>query len=519
MTNLIGHDPQYRRRWMVPRNIRRISPWKIAQILSLIKQISGYGRWSGNQIAQVQFCKALESAGLKKRGDQYDSHSGGPRTYLSQLECLGLIFQREGQIYFTQVGEDILNGEPPLPILQRQLLRHRYPSAYGNKVQIHPNLRVKPFLFILELLSHKRIRHLSTQEIAIALVYGHTRQCLNICVKKILRLRNGSCLNDVIDNIEEDLYTRRGQKYPDGLMDDANTVKNYLQAVCLVYVDEENGKEVVKFDEENRAAVKLAVSQADDIQPYEGYESFQRRYGARSRRGDTRQLAVQDETAADPATGIILSQFFARCGANVVTEIPDDFENMLRRDYGFSSRQIKDAVEPYLGRSLDYFESTYIELSRSGRPEDAIRFENATEAIFRDRFKFETEPTGQKRRSGVGGYADIFLVAQDNIHCAIVDAKASPRYKLPHSDYTKMIATYIPSAPELFQGRPLELEFASYVAGGYSGDVAHKLIGIERETNIPCSAITARRLLQMARADGADQISCRAALAKSRIND
>lgn len=81
MSREIEFNPNYRMIWMFPRNIRRISPWKIAQIVTLLKDAVTGTAWQGNQLVQNSFCKALEAAGLKRSGEQYDPHSGGPRTY------------------------------------------------------------------------------------------------------------------------------------------------------------------------------------------------------------------------------------------------------------------------------------------------------------------------------------------------------------------------------------------------------------------------------------------------------
>lgn len=82
---LVSHIDGFRRVWMFPRNIRKIHPAKISEILCLLQAESERSSWSGNQDLQNKFCKALELAGIKRPGDQYDSHSGGPRTYLAQL--------------------------------------------------------------------------------------------------------------------------------------------------------------------------------------------------------------------------------------------------------------------------------------------------------------------------------------------------------------------------------------------------------------------------------------------------
>lgn len=498
MTPLVPHLEKHRNRWMFPRNIRRVSPWKMAQILTLMQRLSEYSEWNGNQELQNGFCKALEEAGLKRAGVQYDPNSGGPRTYIAQLECLGLVFKRNKGICFTVAGQDILDGKPPLPIMQHMLLRHQYPSAYGHAtmVKINPALKIKPFLFILELLNHPEIGHLTGQELAVPLLYGHNRQCFDLCAEKILQLRAGASLSDIIDD-PLDLYTPRGQKFPDGLIDDANACKNYLQACCFIYTERIDGHEIIRFDEDARAVYDSHLQYADDFISCDDYEAFQRRYGSWDRAKDTRSLGAEELSVPDPATSMILSQFYELCGGRPVTQLPEEFLKKLTAGYGFSRQQVLDAVEPHLRSSLDYFESTLIELSRSGRAQDGTRFEKAVTSLFKDRLLFNADHTGQRHRRGTGGYADIFLVALDDVHCGIVDTKASPSYSLPHSDLTKMVQTYIPSYRELCGERPLRLEFASYVAGGFSAGVTGRLAEIEQNAGVPCSAITARELLSM----------------------
>jgi hypothetical protein len=377
-------------------------------------------------------------------------------------------------------------------------------------------VRVKPFLFILELLNHPDVGWLSKEEMAVPLVYGHRPACRDLCIEKILQLRAGARFEDIIED-DNDLYTPRHQKFPEGLVDDANTFKNYLQSCCLVYEEQQDGRKVVKFDEDARAVYQEHLALREVFIEYDNDESFQRRYGALTERGDTRQLTDQSRPRLSPATSMILSQFYALCGENIISDLPQTFIDALRHGYGFSLQQIQDAVGPHLATALNYFESTYIELSRSGNPSEATRFEKATEAIFRDRLDFVTRHTGQQRRVGLGGYADIFLVALDQHHCAIVDAKASPRYALSHEDILKMASTYIPSYRELCGSRNLTLEFAAYVAGGYAGRIEDGLQEITRRAGTPCSAITARGLLGLAKEGSPDQVAVRARFATTGL--
>ena len=93
--------------------------------------------------------------------------------------------------------------------------------------------------------------------------------------------------------------------------------------------------------------------------------------------------------------------------------------------------------------------------------------------------------------------SDVFVVALDNKHCGIIDAKASPGYSLPASDYNTMVNNYIKNYSELCGNRELTLEFVLYVAGGFRGNIQQKLDGIKTDTNTPSLGITARNLLDL----------------------
>jgi hypothetical protein len=304
---------------MFPRNIRRLHPWKIAQICSLLRQELQGNIWSGNQSIQNAFCKALEAANLKRAGVQYDPKSGGPRTYLAQLKCLGLVFEREdGTIWFTKAGEDLAEGKPPLPILQRLLLRHQYPSVYSQlrNIKIHPEIRVKPFLFVLRLLADSRIKTLNNEELIIPVTYGHNDDCFELCVEKILSIRKSNDLQGIAEP-RTALYTPRTAKrgVPASFKDVkniANTCKNYLQGACFIAAERIDGKEIIKINEETLPLINIETRRSRIFIPINGgEESFQRAYGCLDRAKDTRSLTSESIAAEQPGktynNGIILS--------------------------------------------------------------------------------------------------------------------------------------------------------------------------------------------------------------------
>ena len=142
--SLVPFDNRYRRAWMFPRNIRKIYPWKLSQILSMVHMQLESNIWEGNQSVQNTFTANLEKLGLKRPGVQYDPNSGGARTYFSQLESLGLLFTREDKTtWLTLAGQDLVEGKcSPSQIIRTQLLNYQYPSIYSKSanVKVHSNM-------------------------------------------------------------------------------------------------------------------------------------------------------------------------------------------------------------------------------------------------------------------------------------------------------------------------------------------------------------------------------------------
>jgi hypothetical protein len=523
---IVHHDPNYRRTWMFPRNLRKISPWKLAQIVALLNVQINSSIWTGNQSIQDKFIKTLEGAGLKRTGVQYDPHSGGARTYLSQLVCIGLVFKRaRGEVYLSIAGEDMAKGAPPLPILQELLFRHQYPSVYSSNsnVKIHPSIKVKPFLFLLELI--RKAGHLTNEELVIPVIYGHNKFCIDVCLEKIQNIRCGATLESVIDS-SDDLYTPRtlNRVCNDAIADVkhiANTCKNYLEAGCLIDVEIANGRQYIRVAEEYSAQITKAIEEQDEyISGWNFEESFQRKLGCWNKLKDTRLLSNSQISSA--GNSIITANFITFAGKKPMFSNNDEFVEKMVKGFGFNRDEVEKIVNPLLPEVRNFFDANYIDMANS-RGRKAIDFEKATGDIFKDRFNFNVEHTGQKTRPDeVGGYSDLFLVALDEYHCAIIDTKSSASYALNAPDYRAMAYDYIPSYCELSSGgKNKKLEFCAYVAGGFSNSIDAKLINLKRETRIPVSAITADDLLRVCKT-GLKQVDIRQLLSIGRkldIND
>lgn len=505
--SLVEFDGEHRRVWMFQRNIRKIYPWKISQILSLIYMNLENDTWSGNQTAQDTFTKSLEQVGLKRAGVQYDLHSGGARTYFSQLESLGLFFTREdGSAWLTIAGQDLVDGKHlPAEIMRTQLLNYQYPSIYSKvaNVKIHPRIKVKPFLLILELLLDPEIGHLTDYEMIIPVVYGHNSSCFNICKSKILAFRNSQNIISVIDNPAQDLFTprTRGRSITNALKDFkniANTCKNFLESCSLVISQSAEGSRVkqIVVNEGVLPDILIALERKDIFIPVNSTESFQRKYGAWNRQRDTRNLSRNGSTRISRGEPIIHALYAEYAGNNLVLDMPMEFVEQAVNN-GFDRQHIMDTIEPYLVNSLSLYEQNFMKLSSGGRT-TANDFEKAVKTLFEECLHYTATHTGQRHRAGrTGGFSDIFIQETSGRFCAIIDTKASPRYDLSATDFHTMINSYIPSVQELDEYQGEELGFCAYVAGGFSNSMNNRINTLSVESGQCFTAIKAYDLLKL----------------------
>jgi len=268
--------------------------------------------------------------------------------------------------------------------------------------------------------------------------------------------------------------------------------------VCLIERLPDNTKACFGISPEFQSRVNLELA---DRFPFitlvDSEEAFQRQLGCWDRQKDTRALD-SDQIKVSGKTLFVRSKFFEFMGTNAITEYPTDFVQMMKNEFGLPEQGVAEAIEPYWRQGLSYFESTYLDLAKSGGGKGALEFEKVTGNLFRDRLNFRVTHTGQRSRAERGGnYADLFLVALDAKHCALVDAKSSPQYQLTSSDYRMMQANYIPNYRELTGGVDLDLEFCLYVAGGFTSTIDNALMSLSKEAHTPVSAINASDFLRL----------------------
>lgn len=502
---LLSFDPETRRIWMFPRNIRDIAPWKLYKILKVLMQCEDINQYSGDE--QKMMYKLLEESGIKKKSETRDKNPGGMRTYYSQLETLGLVFREEGSssYSYTIAGETIANEENPLAVLQCQLLRHQYPSAYGlgQNVKVDMRMKVKPFLFLLRLLHDPRLNNcLSNNDVVFPVIYGHNEDCYEFVVSKILEFRQKNDFREVIDNWEIDLYTPRGSadKAIKNICDIANTAINYLKAASLVLADGSmKGRARYVFNTNYEDLYQKFLKEEHNYIPIEGkqdYESFQRAYGRYCKAKDNRSLSeCSVKTKVSPSLQFATFKYVEYLNDHLFEDGSALFVAEMA-SYGISSKDAMSAVERLSPRERSLQENTYLDYAFSGGTL-SNEFEKATTELLKVLGFSDSKWIGRKKsqRNWRGNFPDVYIKKPGTKDCGLADAKASSSYSLGHADMLKMKDTYIHTNEEIEPGS--NLLYFVYISGGYKGDINNSLRMLSQSTNIQVSAVDARGMLKL----------------------
>lgn len=505
---MIPHQDGFRRTWMFPRNIRKIHPWKITQLISIFTELNrNTSQWVGNQDVQNQFARLLYQAGLKRGEYQRDERAGGSRTYQSQLELLGLIFERpNGSIDLTIAGEKIFNGEPPLPILQQLLFKFQYPSTYSKSrgVKIHPLLKVKPFHFVLKMISS--LGHITNEELQIPVLFGHTNSDLNFCIDKVRELRSNSVT--ISDLLQADGYlaytpktvNRSLENTLKDLFDIANTLKNYLES-CHLIIKCSDVSSAFELTEKAKDLLLEKDPVFDDFLNFNNDESFQRSYGSVDRLRDTRMFSnavVQIDPEVESIKRLLRRAQNENPGGFDVSA----FAQTCHSDYGLNISKITQVAHQFQSELFSQFETSFMNLSVGGTS-TANEFEKTVCRLLNEA-GFRAEHIGQRyRQAGTGGYPDI-LVDQTN-YFFLMDTKASPNYSFTSSDFYKITGNYIPNSQELRPSK--DLRAFTLIAGDFSSGVAERLQECARLTGVTTTAISAIAFYEIFKLKMSDEIT------------
>ena len=500
-------NPKFRTMWMFPRNIRKIEAWKLVQISQLLEACTGN---TTSQTVQDQLYDQLENLGLKCKANAHGvKNPGGMRTYFAQLSCLGLFWQDHDRGYSsTFAGEELINARSPLRILRCQLLRMQYPSVYGlgRNVSVDPSMKVKPFVFLIELWQDPRLGgYLTCLDIAVAVVYGRTHKCHDICVEKILKVRETGDLATVIESVDDVRTPKRYHEHnPEedlarGIQDAkdiANTAKNYLESAQLIVTDAEDNKRF-ELNEDVCVQGDICTWMDERIEPLDPdhLAAWQQRFGRYTKTKSIRSRSTQQ---INGEKALVCSNFI-----NAVTEAPYAFNlqafiNDQAATYGKTPAEIGLLISGVRDRVANIERDTIKQAAASGGRE-AISLEKAVTGIFRKLGFDLSEHIGQKTASNrEGGYPDIRIRASGMTECGFGDSKATMNYGLPLNDTIKLKTYYKDCWQEFDDKTPSK--FFLYIAGGFGKSakaVESSLQKCSESYGQPVSAVTVDALLDL----------------------
>lgn len=483
--------------WWVTRPKRKLN--SIPQVLATFSSLALDEEWQGQRDTHLSLEEALEQAGLKRVGERRDQMGGGARTYAAWVVSLGLIFKHEssGKIKLTLAGEDIMNGAPPVEVLKHQVLRYQFPSAFSTSrgVMVAPRFRIRPFRFLLMLLSEQRLGYYLTQEeigkIVITEAINESSQCFNHIVERIIDFRTygDSVLGDDFREKYASRTTDSLEKVIDKLDHVANTIVNWIEFTQLAKRNDDRRLMVL---DDKKDEVRYIVRDVPSFinRPTE-HEYFQRRYGIGPYHDkDTRNLSnTETVTHKVIAEQIIKQSFIDESIKRPIARINSDIIDTIATKTGIETRVVEESLLKFYPRgAVGSFMAEYFEMAFRGR-DDAIDFELATVELFKGVFGFESEHVGP-----IGLTPDVLVLSDPCGYIGIIDNKAYSKYSISNDHKNRMVHNYINTYSS---GQKYPLAFFSYIAGGFGANIVSQIEDIHQITGVSGSAISVSNLISL----------------------
>ena len=473
--------------WWVTRPKRKLNP--IPEELAAFSSVALGKKWVGNRESHIAFEEELEKSGTKRIGERRDASGSGGRTHAAMLYSLGLWFEKDEKVFLTLAGEAIMQGKSPVPVLKKQVLRFQYPSPYADSVKVTPRFKIRPFIFVLKLLSDERISYLLQEEIALIVAIeaeNESEKCYEKVVGQILRFRSYG------ESIFPDNYLEDHQASKNNLMDVANTIMNWLDYTQLVYREQKK----ISIDETKREEAVKTVAEAPAFIKYPiEADIYQRKYGIDPwHLKDTRNLlATETISSAMVDRNRILRAFFAysslRPIAKIDAAVVDYICNLSGTGQKFTETVL---IETYPHGAIGGYLSNYRNMAFKGRDE-AIDFEEATTNLFQDIFGYTATHLGQ---TGSKSAPDVLLLSDSDGYQAIIDNKAYSAYSITGDHHNRMVHNYLEGIGN-YSTYGLPIGFFTYISGGFVKHIDQQIQSEVHETGIHGSGITVSNLINL----------------------
>lgn len=484
--------------WWVTRPKRVLNP--VPEILAVVAQEALDTQWHAQRGTHLSLEEALETSGLKAVGERRDKTGGGARTYIAWLKSLGLLFEHPGtrETKLTLAGEAILSGEPPVDILKNQVLKYQFPSSYSisRGVNVSPRFKIRPFRFLLRLLSDSRINYLTTDEIAKIIIVEAEKEtdlCFEYIVHRIVQYRNegDSCLDaDFFNKYSSNRVRGINWDCPfQHLEDIANTIINWIEYTQLVKRDDE--KKVRILSEKRIEVGQILSERSPFIARPENEDVFQRHYGLDPKhQKDSRNLSKSSNvTLQNIAEGMVKRCFLSESLKNPITHITSDLIDSIASETGCERNFVEEILlRSYPHGAIGAFMAQYFEMAFKGRDE-ATEFEKATVQLFQEALGFKAEHIGFQPR-----HPDVYILSHPARYIAIIDNKAYHSYTISNDHYNRMVHNYI----EMYKKQQqYPLAFFSYIAGGFGVNIDSQIRRIAEETSVHGSAMSVSNMIRL----------------------
>lgn len=485
--------------WWVTRPKRKLN--SVPEVLAAFSQIALNQEWEGQRETHLVIEDKLEQSGLKRQGERRDQTGGGARTYLAWIKSLGLIFTQEttGKLKLTLAGEAIMAGDSPVKVLTNQILKYQFPSPFSMSrgVDVCSRFKIRPFRFLLQLLSDERISFLKQDEIAKIIVTEaeeETSRCYEHIVKRVLEYREigDKALDEAFCSM---FRSSKGAvddfaKTVSRLMDIANTIINWLEYTQLIKRDGDTVEILPdrKDDVLDILSVKLPFIDRPDQQEY-----FQRKFGVDPKhKKDTRNLEkTATVTAKIISMAKIRNAYMVEAIRTPITKITSSLIETIAEKTGEDVRLVEETILMYYPNgSAGTFMTEYFEMAFAGTKR-ATEFELATCKLFNDVLGFEAKHVGP-----IGLTPDVLLLSDDAGYQAIIDNKAYRYYSINNDHHNRMVTNYIGGLSNYSKAQA-PLAFYTYIAGGFVKQIDEQLHKITDKTGVNGSAMTVSNMIKL----------------------
>lgn len=483
--------------WWVSRPKRKLN--SVPEVLASFAQVALNQEWEGQRTTHLSLEDVLEVNGLKRKGERRDQSGSGARTYKAWLYSLGLIFVQKtsGNVKLTLAGEALLSGKSPVAILKNQVLKYQFPSAFSvsRGVNVNSKFRIRPFRFLLKLLSEPRLEYYLTQdEIAkIIIVEGENEsdKCFEIVVNHIINFRTyGEC---ALTNNYESLFSSYYNMHDNSaifsyLGDIANTIINWIEYTQLAKRDEQDKK--LKIIEGKELEVANILSERPSfIFREDEAEFFQRKYGLDpSHIKDTRNFAESNTVTPLMIIGHqIKHAFISMSLKEPISKIDGSLVKKISDQTGADESIVAETLSrEYSKGAIGTFMAEYFEMAFKGRDE-ATDFEKATVSLFKNVLGFDAIHVGP-----IGLTPDVLILSDNSGYVGIIDNKAYSKYSISNDHRNRMVHNYIPK----YASEKYPLAFFSYIAGGFANTINSQIKSIADETGTNGSAINVTNMIE-----------------------